>query len=350
VAHPLLHVLRGQARSRFTGTCAVGTNPASEPLKASAQRRPADSGISALRQRAVIPTNRSDRAEPINRGACLTADVHQTVQVTNSDEGRRRESFDEVADLYDRARPGYPDPLLADLWALAGLSSDSRVLEIGPGTGQLTVPLARTGCRIVAVELGAELAAVARRNLAGFDRVQVVAADFEDWPLPDEPFDLVVSATAFHWLHPQVRLVKSARALRPGGALAVIATHHVAGGTPGYDELAQTCYARWVGADPGFRPPAADSVERDDELDRSPLFGSPVTRRYLRDLPYTSRTYADLVGTYSNNLALSAETRAGLLACLTDLIDSRFGGHILKTVLTEMQVAAAVPTTSEPTR
>jgi protein-L-isoaspartate O-methyltransferase len=58
--------------------------------------------------------------------------------------------------------------------------------------------LAEQGCRVVAVELGAGLAAVARRNLAGFPDVEVVTAAFEEWPLPTEPFDLVLAATAFH--------------------------------------------------------------------------------------------------------------------------------------------------------
>jgi SAM-dependent methyltransferase len=103
------------------------------------------------------------------------------------------------------------------------------VLEIGPGTGQATLPLAERGCQIVAVELGADLGAVARRNLARFPQVQIVIAGFEDWPLPAEPFDVVLAATAFYWIDPAVRVSKAADALRPGGMLAIIATHHIAG-------------------------------------------------------------------------------------------------------------------------
>jgi hypothetical protein len=55
-----------------------------------------------------------------------------------------------------------------------------------------------------------DLAAVARRNLARFPASKVVTAAFEDWPLPSEPFDLVLAATAFHWIDPAVRLVKAA--------------------------------------------------------------------------------------------------------------------------------------------
>ncbi|MDQ0935322.1 tRNA A58 N-methylase Trm61 [Streptomyces turgidiscabies] len=61
-----------------------------------------------------------------------------------------RDTFDEAAQLYDRARPRYPQALVADLVRAAGLGPGSRVLEIGPGTGQLTVALAASGCRITA--------------------------------------------------------------------------------------------------------------------------------------------------------------------------------------------------------
>src|SRR6266542_609432 len=140
---------------------------------------------------------------------------------------RLRITFDEDAERYDRARPGYPAALFDDLMTLAGLGPGSRVLEIGCGTGQATIPLAERGCEIVAVEIGPHLAAVARRNLGRFLSAQVVTASFEDWPLPPAPFDAVVSATAFHWLDPAVRVVKAADALCPGGALATIATHHL---------------------------------------------------------------------------------------------------------------------------
>jgi protein-L-isoaspartate O-methyltransferase len=95
--------------------------------------------------------------------------------------GRRREAFDEVADLYDRARPGYPPALVADLAQLAALGPDSRVLEIGCGTGQLTAALAALGSTLVAVELGPRLAEVARRNLAGFPAVDAGAEGCRAW-------------------------------------------------------------------------------------------------------------------------------------------------------------------------
>src|SRR5687767_13722173 len=146
----------------------------------------------------------------------MGTDADQFRNIYNAGRQGLRVTFDEDAERYDRARPGYPSSIFDDLAELAGIGPGCRVLEIGCGTGQATVPLAERGCEVVAVELGTELAEVARRNLARFPDVQVVNAAFERWPLPPEPFDVVLSATAFHWIDPTVRVVKSADALRPG--------------------------------------------------------------------------------------------------------------------------------------
>src|SRR5919197_1861623 len=102
------------------------------------------------------------------------------------DRRRLRATFEEVPELYDRARPLYPPALFDGLVAYAGLAAGARVLEIGCGTGQATLPLAERGLEVVCVELGAGLAGVARRKLAGFPRVEVVHAVFEDWQAADE--------------------------------------------------------------------------------------------------------------------------------------------------------------------
>ncbi|MDQ4126690.1 MAG: class I SAM-dependent methyltransferase, partial [Actinomycetota bacterium] len=132
-----------------------------------------------------------------------------------------RTSFDGAAMLYDEVRPGYPEALFDDVVSLSGIPSGGRILEIGCGTGQATVPLARRGYPIMCVELGENLAAVARRNLAAYPRVEVQTGDFEEWPLEAGTFDLAVSATAFHWLDPTVAYRKVARALKTGGAIAL---------------------------------------------------------------------------------------------------------------------------------
>ncbi|MER8161155.1 class I SAM-dependent methyltransferase [Streptomyces sp. NPDC094472] len=255
--------------------------------------------------------------------------------------------FDEDAELYDRARPGYPPELFDDLTEVAGTGPGCRVLEVGAGTGKATVPLAERGCRITAVELGADMAAVARRNLAGFAAVEIVTADFETWPLPEEPFDAVVSATAFHWIDPAVRMAKAADALRPGGALAVVATQHVAGGSEEFFVDVQDCYERFDPATPpGLRlPPAADVDTSDhaDEVARSGRFGPVDFRRYEWDLTYTTAEYLAVLRTYSGHRALPPQAREGLLECIAGLIDRRYGGRVTKRYLTELRVSRTVP-------
>jgi len=203
------------------------------------------------------------------------------------------------------------------------------------------MPLAERGCQVVAVELGAHLAAVARRNLARFPAVEVVTAAFEDWPLPAEPFDLALAATAFHWIDPAVRVAKAADALRPGGWLATIATHHVAGGDETFFAEAQDCYIRWDPATPeGTTLPAASSIpSSSDELDRSRRFGSAEFRRYEWDQSYTTAGYRDLLLTYSGHRDLGPAARTGLLNCISRLIDTRHGGRITKRYLTELRAA-----------
>ncbi|NQU05916.1 MAG: hypothetical protein HQ568_07470 [Calditrichaeota bacterium] len=60
--------------------------------------------------------------------------------------------FNEAAVIYDKARPGYPDELIEEVLSFASMTSDSRILEIGCGTGQLTVPLAKRGFSINALD------------------------------------------------------------------------------------------------------------------------------------------------------------------------------------------------------
>lgn len=252
-----------------------------------------------------------------------------------------RATFDRVAELYDRARPGYPPALFDDLATLAGVGPGCRVLEIGPGTGQLTVPLAERGCTILAVELGAGLAEVARRNLRAFPAAEVVTADFEHVALPAEPFDLVIVATAWHWIDPAVRMARAADALRPGGALATVETHHIAGGTTDFFARVQECYLRF---DPRTRPdeaptPVAEVIADDGEAARSGRFQNPTIHRYEWEQTYRTQEYLDVVRTYSSTLTLPSAAADGLLRSIGELIDGRFGGQITKRYLTQLRLA-----------
>jgi SAM-dependent methyltransferase len=130
--------------------------------------------------------------------------------------------FDEVAVEYDRHRPAYPDELIDQACQFAGIGIGDRVLEIGCGSGQLTRGLLARGLRVTALEPGPSLIALAEQNLDGTGNVEFVNARFEDAMLAPEQFAAVFSASAFHWLDPEVSWQKAADVLVPGGTLALV--------------------------------------------------------------------------------------------------------------------------------
>lgn len=254
---------------------------------------------------------------------------------------RRRESFDTVADLYHAGRRAYPPAVVGLVVDAIGIRPGTKVLEIGPGTGQLSVELSRAGAELVAVELGPNLARIAREHLVGFPTARVVTAAFEDWPLPPEPFDGVCSATAFHWLDLAVRFDKSAAALRPGGVLAIVHTHHVRGGTEGFFRESNAIYVRYGLSDqPDFEPPRpADLPPVYPELDDHPAFGSVRRHRVTADLVFDSAALIAMLRTDSLILTLDKPDRSNFLAEIAELVDSRFGGTVTRSFAYEIVTA-----------
>ncbi|MGI8534277.1 MAG: class I SAM-dependent methyltransferase [Candidatus Limnocylindrales bacterium] len=263
-----------------------------------------------------------------------------SAQEERSEREALRLTFGRDAERYDRMRPSYPARLFDDLAELACIGPSCRVLEIGVGTGQATLALAERGCQVVGVELSPGLAAVARRNLNAFPNVRIAAGAFEDWTLPNEPFDTVLSATAFHWIDPEVRVGKAADALRPGGALATIDTHHVAGGSEEFFAEVQDCYERWDPAtEAGLRLPTVASIpSNSEEIDQTGRFEPAVVRRHEREIGYSTTEYRDLLLTYSGHIVMEPAAREGLLSCIQRLMDSRYGGRITKRYLIELRV------------
>ncbi len=254
-----------------------------------------------------------------------------------------RASFDGDAELYDIARPRYPEALFDELEALAGLPREARVLEIGCGTGQATLPMARRGHHVTCVELGPHLAAVARDRLRDHPNVRVEVSAFEDWTLPAGGFDLVLAATSWHWQDPMVRFRKAAAALRPAGALAVIGAEHGSDGRGDAfftraQELYERCSAE-IGEtlEPWSGLPAASAVQP-PEVDGT-LFQLAGWQTFPWTAEYTAAGYLAVLNTYSGHRTRPASWRDCLYSGLVRLIDGEFGGRIEKRYLFTLAVA-----------
>jgi hypothetical protein len=156
------------------------------------------------------------------------------------------------------------------------------------------------------VELGAELAAVARRNLAGFD-VEVVQGRFEDWR-PQEQVSLVFAATAWQWIDPRVRYRRAWEALRPGGHLAVWEQSHVFpdGGDPFFREIQEVYEEIGEGLPPGKAWLRPGELEGDRAgIEASGLFEVTGVRQYDWEQVYGTEEYIELLSTFSGHLSMA---------------------------------------------
>ena len=257
---------------------------------------------------------------------------------------RLRTTFDEAASLYDEVRPGYPEDLFDDIVSLSGIPEGGRILEIGCGTGQATVPFARRGYRILCVELGENMAAVARRNLEVYPNAEVRTGAFEAFSLGDAAFDLAISATAFHWLDPAAAYPMVARTLGDGGSLALFWNVHVhSDASEGFFEATQEIYAReardiWDHKYEG--PPRQEEVpDRTEEIEGSGVFGAVARRNYRWDETYDAEGYIRVLSTYSGHRSLDDASRERLFRSISELIEEEYGGRIVKGHLTTLYVA-----------
>jgi SAM-dependent methyltransferase len=254
--------------------------------------------------------------------------------------------FDRSAKAYDAARPGYPERMIEDLIHGSGLPETARILEIGCGTGQLTVPLAEYGYAITAVELGSNLSRLAAVNLGPFPNATVVCADFEQWDVKPSAYDLVVSAQAFHWIEPAIGYPKAHAALRFGGHLALIWNLFPGSAAPVYralDEVYRACAPELCTA-PERRSLKVRVERTTREICASGLFGEPSVRWYPWTVTYTSAEYLELLRTFSDHSALDHSALEQLLADVRSAID-RFGGTIGRPQVTMLVVARPRPST-----
>jgi SAM-dependent methyltransferase len=242
----------------------------------------------------------------------------------------QRTLFDGIAQLYQETRPGYPESTIEFIAATAGLRAGSAVLEIGCGTGQLTRGLASRGLDLTAIDIGPAMIAAAG-HAVGDAPVSFQVTSFEDFSESGGPFDLIVSAAAFHWIDPAVKYAKSARLLRPGGWLAVV------GNADDYDEpFGSALRDMWIARDV---EDGAWVSQRTGSASFGGLFGEPVQRTDEEQMVRAAEAVIGLENTRATSLSWPDEIRRDFTAELrARLKDTESVPFTLRTVATMAQV------------
>jgi SAM-dependent methyltransferase len=252
----------------------------------------------------------------------------------------RGQVFGELAEEYDRIRPGYPAELVTDVLELAG---PGPVLEVGAGTGKATVLFAAHGIDLTCLEPDPRMAAVLRRAVPG---VPVVESTFEDWT-PGRGHGLIISAQAWHWVDAARRHELAFAALAPGGLLAPFWNVFLLPDQALYTALAEVDARHGL---TGNHTP--HSMRPDDIPAGSPtfaeqwpeltgieeLFTDLRTLRYLSALSYSSADYRMHLRSISIYRMLDDAQRETVINDTIEVLDAH-GGTIDFTVHTYVALA-----------
>lgn len=236
-----------------------------------------------------------------------------------------KETFDAVASEYDKYRPTYPKKLYEDIIYYSDLKKEDKVLEIGCGTGQATSGLINSGfSNITCVELGTNLAKITSNKFKEFPTIEVVNSSFEDWNGEEGLFDLAISATAFHFIEPNLGYQKVSRLLSRKGSMGFFWTVHV----PLYDKIHTEIRKIYK----SYAPHLVDSIkytpeeainERKHLTESSGLFDNIVVNEYKWLQSYSSEDYISLLNTHSKHQQLPENVRK----LLFEKIKNRIEGH-----------------------
>ena len=183
-------------------------------------------------------------------------------------------------------------------------------------------PAARARLLGLCIELGARLAAEARRNLAGLP-VEVHAGRFEDWDAEPASFGLVYAATAWTgWIRQFATRRTSSCGL--GGHLALWKARHAFPDGPTRSSPRSRRSTTRSGRATPARPPAPPNAVADDGR-RSRRAGLPTSRlrRYVWELAYTADEYVALLRTFSGHIAMEPEKRGYLFSEVRRRIQAR---------------------------
>ena len=240
-------------------------------------------------------------------------------------------TFDTVAATYEKLRPGYVAQVYQTISDYIPINENSRVVEIGSGGGQATEPFLRTGCALTAVECGSHFSALLQDKFRAYPRFSVITAKFEQTAFEDGAFDLVFSASAFHWVPEALGYPAVYTMLKPGGAFARFANHPYRDKrNPTLSRCIDELYAHYYYPYYGKQPTTPQEYTEQQAQARAMIaqrygFADIRYATFSRTRTFTAKEYVALLGTYSDHIAIEPAVRAPFFAAIEQAID-RHGG------------------------
>lgn len=252
-----------------------------------------------------------------------------------------RTIFDQVVLDYDEVRPGYPAELIEDVISISAIPRDGRILEVGCGTGQATIPFAKRGYSMTCLDIGNNLAALAAEKCRKYPKVHIQNVSFENWNPGENAFNLVMSATAFHWIPPEVGYPKAAEILKDSGYIAIFSNLHPTPYT-GFFHAVQKVYQEIVPEwnKPSTGPSTEEEIRATEAyINGTGLFEQVLVKRYPWAKDYNTEKYLKLLNTYSDHRNLEEGKRLQLFRGIGKLIENKYGGTITRPYLAVLCIA-----------
>ncbi|HBL83459.1 MAG: methyltransferase [Clostridiales bacterium GWF2_38_85] len=230
-----------------------------------------------------------------------------------------RKVFDSIPEKFDKWRPRYCDELFADLIEYAKLDSEKIALEVGPGTGQATEPVLKTGCSYLAIELGENFTEFMTNKFSHYKNFHIINADYETYDLKSNSFDLVYSAAAFQWIPEKVGYPKAYDILKSSGTFAMFMMRpdiQPGGGytdEPLYTKI-QEVYSEF------FHPETEYKCQLNYDARDKYGFIDLECREYHKTRVYNADDYVSLIGTHSDHLTLQEPYKTKFFEGIRDVI------------------------------
>ena len=248
-------------------------------------------------------------------------------------------TFNTDARKYEKMRPGYVKELYNDIFNYISINNTSNVVEVGIGGGQATLPVLKTGCKLTAVEYGQNLAELCRDKFKDFSNFTAITGKFEEFKCENNAFDLVYSASAFHWIPEEVGYTKVFHMLKSGGVFARFANHpYKDKGREDIHEALQKIYSVYMPSSLGANEYSEENAKKCADIAKKYGFVDISYKLYHRTRSFTAKEYTSLLGTYSNHIAIEENKRKKFFSEIEKVIDD-LGGIITIYDTIDLQLA-----------